>query len=175
LNRDKEEMAMKKYLTEMQNKPFDRLRANGNLLFSIGASRIFTFVAYPHFYPQGVRRWVTRYCAANLPLATGGSTFGQHLSDSPLLKGGLGGVFESLMHRESLIKCAPFMDRQAHHERNQKFTVRPEPVEGLVQCFHKLKPIFFDNRMNNPVSICWSWWGFEPIGLSGLLTKETQP
>ena len=25
------------------------------------------------------------------------------------------------------------MVRQAHHERNQKVTVRPEPVEGLVQ------------------------------------------
>ena len=27
------------------------------------------------------------------------------------------------------------MVRQAHHERNQKVTVRPEPVEGLVQRF----------------------------------------
>ena len=27
------------------------------------------------------------------------------------------------------------MVRRAHHERNQQLTVRPEPVEGLVQCF----------------------------------------
>jgi hypothetical protein len=29
----------------------------------------------------------------------------------------------------------PFMVRQAHHERNQHLTVRPELVEGLVQRF----------------------------------------
>ncbi len=28
-----------------------------------------------------------------------------------------------------------FMVRQAHHERNQYITVRPEPVEGLNQSF----------------------------------------
>jgi hypothetical protein len=43
--------------------------------------------------------------------------------------------------------CAPFLVRQAHTqrvrevlrslERNRKVTVRPEPVEGLVQCFPK--------------------------------------
>jgi len=26
---------------------------------------------------------------------------------------------------------------QAHHERNQLFTIRPELVEGLIQRFHK--------------------------------------
>ena len=30
------------------------------------------------------------------------------------------------------------MVRQAHHERNQYITVRPEPVEGLNQRFLKL-------------------------------------
>jgi len=34
---------------------------------------------------------------------------------------------------ETLNKLIPLMVRQAHHERNQKVTVRPEPVEGLVQ------------------------------------------
>lgn len=29
------------------------------------------------------------------------------------------------------------MVRQAHHERNQYITVRPEPVEGLNQSFLK--------------------------------------
>jgi 5-oxoprolinase (ATP-hydrolysing) len=36
---------------------------------------------------------------------------------------------------EPLNKLIPFMVRQAHHERNQSLTVRPEPVEGLVQRF----------------------------------------
>ncbi len=31
----------------------------------------------------------------------------------------------------------PVMVRQAHHERNQRVTVRPEPVEGLIQRFLK--------------------------------------
>ena len=39
---------------------------------------------------------------------------------------------------EPLDKLIPFMVRQAHHERNQQLTVRPEPVEGLKQSF--LKP-----------------------------------
>ena len=39
--------------------------------------------------------------------------------------------------KETLIKLIPFMVRQAHHERNQQFTVRPEPVEGLDQRFLK--------------------------------------
>jgi hypothetical protein len=30
------------------------------------------------------------------------------------------------------------MVRQAHHERNQPFAVRPELVEGLIQSFPKL-------------------------------------
>jgi triphosphoribosyl-dephospho-CoA synthase len=47
--------------------------------------------------------------------------------------------------KEALIKCAPFMVRQAHtqrvreplrgHERDQNIAVRPEPVEGLVKFF----------------------------------------
>jgi hypothetical protein len=39
--------------------------------------------------------------------------------------------------KEALNKGIPFMIRQAHHERNQYFTVRPELVEGLVQSFLK--------------------------------------
>ena len=35
--------------------------------------------------------------------------------------------------KESLIKLITFVVRQAHHERNQNITVRPEPVEGLNQ------------------------------------------
>ena len=35
--------------------------------------------------------------------------------------------------KEILIKLITFMVRQAHHERNQYITVRPEPVEGLNQ------------------------------------------
>jgi hypothetical protein len=34
-------------------------------------------------------------------------------------------------------KWIPLMVRQAHHERNQQLNVRPQPVEGLVQCFLK--------------------------------------
>jgi hypothetical protein len=34
-----------------------------------------------------------------------------------------------------LNQSIPFMVRQAHHEWNPALTVRPEPVEGLVQCF----------------------------------------
>jgi hypothetical protein len=30
-------------------------------------------------------------------------------------------------------KLITFMGRQAHHERNQRLTVRPGPVEGLNQ------------------------------------------
>jgi hypothetical protein len=37
--------------------------------------------------------------------------------------------------KEALNKLIPFMVRQAHHERNQQLTVRPEPVEGLIQSF----------------------------------------
>ncbi|MDP3281846.1 MAG: hypothetical protein Q8M57_12510 [Nitrosomonas sp.] len=32
------------------------------------------------------------------------------------------------------------MVRQAHHERNQYITVRPEPVEGFNQSFLKQTP-----------------------------------
>jgi hypothetical protein len=34
------------------------------------------------------------------------------------------------------------MVRQAHHERNQQFTVHPEPVEGLNQRFPKCRTVF---------------------------------
>jgi len=37
------------------------------------------------------------------------------------------------------------MVRQAHHERNQYITVRPEPVEGLNQSF--LNGRFFDAEL----------------------------
>jgi hypothetical protein len=37
--------------------------------------------------------------------------------------------------REALNKLIPLMVRQAHHERNQPLTVRPEPVEGFNQRF----------------------------------------
>jgi glycerol-3-phosphate dehydrogenase (NAD(P)+) len=37
--------------------------------------------------------------------------------------------------KEPLIKLIPFMVRQAHHERNQPFAVRPELVEGLIQSY----------------------------------------
>jgi hypothetical protein len=37
--------------------------------------------------------------------------------------------------REALNKSIPLMVRQAHHERNQTLTVRPEPVEGFNQRF----------------------------------------
>ena len=43
------------------------------------------------------------------------------------------------MFKETLIKLITFMVRQAHHERNQYITVRPEPVEGLNQSFLKLQ------------------------------------
>ena len=36
--------------------------------------------------------------------------------------------------REALNKLVFCVVRQAHHERNQLLAVRPEPVEGLVQC-----------------------------------------
>ena len=39
--------------------------------------------------------------------------------------------------REALNKTIPFMVRQAHYERNQTLTVRPEPVEGFNQRFPK--------------------------------------
>lgn len=56
---------------------------------------------------------------------------------------GLDGVDNSI--KETLNKLIPFMVRQgspercrrAHHERNQQFTVRPEPVEGFNQRFPK--------------------------------------
>jgi len=39
--------------------------------------------------------------------------------------------------KETLNNLIPFMVRQAHHERNQQLSVRPELVEGLVQRFPK--------------------------------------
>jgi hypothetical protein len=45
--------------------------------------------------------------------------------------------------KEALNKSIPLMVRQAYHERNQQFTVRPEPVEGLNQCFPKEKEPHF--------------------------------
>jgi hypothetical protein len=39
--------------------------------------------------------------------------------------------------KESQNKLIPIMVRQAHHERNQQLTVRPELVEGLCQRFLK--------------------------------------
>jgi hypothetical protein len=43
--------------------------------------------------------------------------------------------------KEILNKLIPFMVRQAHHERNQHFTVRPKLVEGLVQSLLNLSPV----------------------------------
>ncbi len=37
--------------------------------------------------------------------------------------------------KEALNKSISLMVRQAHHERNQSFTVHPEPVEGFNQHF----------------------------------------
>jgi predicted ATP-grasp superfamily ATP-dependent carboligase len=42
---------------------------------------------------------------------------------------------DDLNPMETLTKAFPFMVRQAHHERKQRLAVRPEPVEGLNQCF----------------------------------------
>jgi len=51
--------------------------------------------------------------------------------------------FETLtkwvVFREALNKLIPFMVRQAHHERNQQLTVRPEPVEGFNQRILRIK------------------------------------
>jgi len=41
------------------------------------------------------------------------------------------------LYKEVLNKLIPFMVRQAHHERNQPLAVRPEPVEGFIQRFHR--------------------------------------
>jgi hypothetical protein len=43
--------------------------------------------------------------------------------------------------REVLNKSISLMVRQAHHERNQTLTVRPEPVEGFNQRFPRDNPI----------------------------------
>jgi glycerol-3-phosphate dehydrogenase (NAD(P)+) len=45
--------------------------------------------------------------------------------------------YAGLQSKEVLNKLIPFMVRQAHHERNQLPTVRPELVEGLDQSFPK--------------------------------------
>ena len=57
--------------------------------------------------------------------------------------------------REALNKLIPFMVRQAHHERNQQLTVRPEPVEGFNQRFLSLnvvlsKKVASGQRERNP-------------------------
>jgi len=39
-------------------------------------------------------------------------------------------------NRDALNNSIPFMIQQAHHERNEQVTVRPEPVEGMDQRFH---------------------------------------
>ncbi len=44
-----------------------------------------------------------------------------------------------IMIKETLNKLISFMVRQAHHERNQLFTVRPELVEGLNLSFLNIK------------------------------------
>ena len=50
--------------------------------------------------------------------------------------------------KETLNKWIPFVVRQAHHERNQHLTVRPEPVEGLNQIFlKKRKPVLESLRL----------------------------
>ncbi|MDP1786259.1 hypothetical protein, partial [Nitrosomonas sp.] len=54
--------------------------------------------------------------------------------------------------KEALIKLITFMVRQAHHERNQYITVRPEPVEGLDQSFIYASEYFvftIDSSSNN--------------------------
>jgi hypothetical protein len=38
------------------------------------------------------------------------------------------------------------MVRQAHHERNQQLTVRPEPVEGFNQRFPSKNQAFLSSR-----------------------------
>ncbi|MFZ2311502.1 MAG: AMP-binding protein [Methylobacter sp.] len=55
---------------------------------------------------------------------------------------GLDGVDNPI--KEPLNKLIPFMVRQAHHERNQQFTVRPEPVERFNQRFPELSPLNAD-------------------------------
>jgi len=45
--------------------------------------------------------------------------------------------------KDALNKLIPLMVRQTHHERNQLFTVRPEPVEGLNQGFLKRLGVAF--------------------------------
>ncbi len=51
-------------------------------------------------------------------------------------------LVEAKLPKEALIKTIPFMVRQAHHERNQIFTVRPEPVEGFNQRSLKTRCIY---------------------------------
>jgi outer membrane protein len=51
------------------------------------------------------------------------------------MRNNLAGKLKEPLLKESLNKLIPIMVRQAHHERNQHLTVRPELVEGLVQRF----------------------------------------
>jgi glycerol-3-phosphate dehydrogenase (NAD(P)+) len=60
-----------------------------------------------------------------------------------------------------LIKLIPFMVRQAHHERNQPFAVRPELVEGLIQIF--LKKRRFVQWLQDAVNKGRAW--VESLGL----------
>jgi carbamoyltransferase len=51
--------------------------------------------------------------------------------------------------KQSLVELIPFMVRQAHHERNQHPTVRPEPVEGLNQKFPQLLTPYTGSTMKD--------------------------
>ena len=49
--------------------------------------------------------------------------------------------------KKSLCKLIPLMVRQAHHERNQRLTVRPKPVEGSLS-----KDLFRASLIINSIS-----------------------
>ena len=49
--------------------------------------------------------------------------------------------------KETPIKSNLNVVRQAHHERNQQVTVRPEPVEGLNRRFPKIIVIPASDRI----------------------------
>jgi glycerol-3-phosphate dehydrogenase (NAD(P)+) len=46
-------------------------------------------------------------------------------------RGGRAATSDVMAIKEALNKLIPFMVRQAHHERNQYFTVHPEPFDKL--------------------------------------------
>jgi membrane fusion protein (multidrug efflux system) len=64
--------------------------------------------------------------------------------------------------RETLNKAFPFMVRQAlqphsrryAHERKQRLAVRPEPVEGLNQCFLSIEGLFHCLGHSNVLAVC---------------------